>query len=153
MDWTGWIAIFALIMAIFAIIVIVVAIYIFQRDNELIRTFADRWAIVTGSASSPDTFQGAPESIYTVNSAATGAFILNITAYANISSGVTTGFTTEFIIDNTTSNNATVTVTPVGGISSVTGARPGGVVNPATVAPGTSARFIWLTPTTIKRLS
>ena len=153
MDWTSWIAIFALILAVFAIIVFIVTIYLFQRDNDLLRTFADRYAVIRGSGTASDTFQGAPDSIYIVNSAAKDAFGLTLTAYASINTGVTGDFTTQFIIDNTTSNNATVTVTPPGGISSVTGAKPGGVVNPATVAPGTSATFIWLSSTAIKRLS
>jgi hypothetical protein len=150
MDWVGWIALF---IAIFALIVIIVVVYIFERDNGLIRTFTDRFAITTGTAASPDSFVASPASIYIVNSGARGAFVLNITAYPNIDIGLAQGFGTQFQVDNTTSPATVTVVAPGGAATSVTGAKPGGVASPAVVAPGTTGTFLWLTASTIKRLS
>jgi len=156
--WVGWVAVFALIIAIFAMIVIIIAIYIFQRDNDLARALTDEWVVVQGTAGASsgsgtsENFNATPNSIYIVNSAVASGFNINITAYTNINLGVSATTTTLFIIDNTT-GGGDVIVVPPDGATSVTGAKPGGVANPATVAKGTSGTFMWLTATTIKRLN
>ena len=148
MDWVG---ILALLMAIFAIIIIIVAIYIFQKDKQLIIAYTDQLPIKLGSVTSPDSTVGLPNSIYVVNSGITDTLICNVMPYPDITSVVTAEFTTQFTIDNTTSKKD-VTVTPPGGIVAVTGAKPDGVDNPSTVKSGTSATFIWSTSNGLKRL-
>lgn len=131
---------------------IIIAIYIFQRDSDLSRALTDQWVVTRGGTTSGENFNATPNGIYIVNSAVTTGFVVNVVSYANIATGVTATTTTLFIIDNTT-GGAAVTVTPSTGAPSVTGAKPGGVPNPATVAVGTSATFMWLDATNIKRLN
>ena len=148
MDWIG---ILALIMATFAIIIIIIAIYIFQKDNQLIISYTDRLPVKVGSVTSPESIVGLPNSIYVVNSGIVADFTCNVTPYPDISSIVTMEFTTQFTIDNTTSKYQ-VTVIPPGGTVSVTGAVPDGITDPSIVKSGTSATFIWFNSNSIKRL-
>jgi len=147
-----FVAIFALILAIIALVIIIIVIFIFTRDIELARSAIDTWDVFSGGTSSPANYNGAPNSIFVVNSGATNnPFEIQLTSYTNIATGVTSNSTTLFIIDNTAYANP-AKVLPVSG-GSVTGAKPNGVSGPEIVAAGTSGTFMWVNNSSVKRLS
>ena len=149
-------AIAAFIFAFIAVILIVITIYIFTRNNDIFRTFIDRWSITSGNAPSGpspsrDTFVAAANSIYVANELTirTNVIIVNVVPSTNLAASSNPDLAAKFIIDGT-STSSELRVRPPGGAESVTGARIGGL--PPDVVGRQTATFIWTSDTSIKRL-
>ncbi len=147
---SGWVAGFALFLAIIAIIFIIIVVFLFSRDTETVAELVDFWIVVpsgtTGTQASPMQYTASPNSILAVNAGIPVGFNTNIVPYANVATNVTAGSRTSiFKIVNTLSAQSVAVTFSEGTIL--------GTGTPGTVAAGTSAEYMWVSSTTVQRIS
>lgn len=140
----------ALVLVIIVIIIIIVLAVVFSRDTAAIANLVNYWTVVQGGTVS-EPFVASPNSIYIANTAAPNGLTVTINQYPDIIANLaTSNRATEFKISNNVpaGNTRTLNVNTTLGITFVSGTP-----NPTIVSPGTTATYIWLSPTSIQRLS
>ena len=140
----------ALVLVIIVIIIVIILAVVFARDTTAVANLVNFWTVQQGAITS-ESFIASPNSIYIANTAAPSGITVTINAYPDVVANLTTaGRATEFkISNNVPSGNArTLNVNTTTDITFVSGTP-----NPAVVAPGTTATYVWLSPTSIQRLS
>jgi hypothetical protein len=152
---TSWTAVIALVISIIAIILIIIIVFLFRTNSSIIANQIDTWSVrdsgTTGTTTTPEAFVASPNSILRINSSATATYAVGISPYPDISSVVVNGRTTIFKIvhtEGTTGNPITVMPTPGSGVTIITSTPSG-----SAIAYGTTATYIWVTPTTVQRIS
>lgn len=149
---TSWTAVIALVLSLIAIIFIIVVVYLFSVNSAAITARVDDWVLKesgsTGTATSPESFVATPNTILNISPSIVAGYTVAINNYSGITSIVGTQRTTIFKIANNRSAIA-VAVVPGTGISF---SPATGVPNPAVIAAGTTATYMWVSATAVQRI-
>jgi hypothetical protein len=147
---TSWTAVIALVLAVIAIIFIIVVVFLFSVNSDIISARVDDWVLresgTSGTVMTPESFVATPNTILNISPSIVAGYAVAINNYASISSIVGAQRTTIFKIANNRSL-IPVTVKEGSGISLVAG-----VPSPTTVAPGTTATYMWVSATAVQRI-
>ena len=138
----------ALALVIVVIIVIIILAVLFFRDTSAITNLVNFWTIQQGTTTSPEAFVASPNTVYIANSGMPPGMVVTINAFPDLNSVVVGNRGSEFKISNNLNATNTLNVNTTSGITFIPGTP-----SPTTVAPGTTATYLWVTPTTIQRLS
>lgn len=140
----------ALVLVIIVIIIIIILAVVFARDTAAVANLVNYWTVQPGGTAS-EGFVASPNSIYIANTAAPSGITITINAYPDIAANLaTSNRATEFKISNNVPSGGT-RVLKVNTTSDITFVS--GTPSPTTIAAGTTATYIWLSPTSIQRLS
>ena len=140
----------ALVLVVIVIVIIIVLAVVFTRDTSAIANLVNYWTVQQGGTSN-EGFIASPDSIYIANTAAPTGIVVTINVYADITANLATANrATLFKISNNVPAGVKRTLN-VNTIASVTFVS--GTPNPAVVEEGTTAEYVWLSPTSVLRLS
>jgi uncharacterized membrane protein YqiK len=155
---TSWTAVVALVISIIAIILIIIIVFLFRNNSSIITNQLDAWFVrdsgTSGTATTPEVFVASPNSILRIVPTIPAGYTVAIAQYTNIASVVVNGRTTLFKIVNTAVPTPPATPQPVAivGASGVT-VLPTSVPAGNNVLPGTTATYMWISPTSVQRIS
>ena len=138
----------ALALVIVVIIVIIILAVLLFRDAASASGLINGWTIQQGATTTPEAFIASPNTVYIANSGMPPGMIVTINPFPDLNSVVVGTRGTEFQISNNLNATNSLTVNTTSGITFIPGTP-----SPGTVLPGTTATYLWVTPTTIQRLS